>query len=479
MNFRYSLHIIGSIMRVVAALMLFPVLVSVIYSDGCAVWFLAVAAIMFAAGMLPLLLRVADKNIFAREGFFIVAVTWFLISMLGALPFYLSGQIPSYIDAFFETVSGFTTTGASILTDVESMSPSMLFWRSFTHWVGGMGVLVFAFAILSQNGARVSHILRAESPGPTYGKLVSKTKINSQILYGMYILLSVVEFALLVCGGMPAFDAMLNTFGTAGTGGFGIKNTSIGYYNNAYFDYVIGIFMVLFGINFNLYFLLIRRKFSDAVRNEELRWYLGIIAFSTVTIAANILPIYKTIGESIRYAFFQVASIITTTGYATADFGQWPVYSQAVLVALMFVGGCVGSTGGGLKVMRILIMIKTAIKEIRYSLNPRTVSSVVIDEKPIDRSVVTGVSSYLVTFSLLLAVSVLLVSISGRDFMTNVTAVIACLNNIGPGLGEVGPAGNFSSLSALSKVVLSFDMLAGRLEIFPLLAILIPSSWRK
>lgn len=479
MNIGYSLRIVGRIMRVVAALMLLPALVSAIYRDGYAVWFILSSVVILAVGLLPLMLKTADKNIYAREGFFIVAATWILISLFGALPFYLSGQIPSYLDAVFETVSGFTTTGASILTDVESLAPSMLFWRSFTHWVGGMGVLVFAFAIISLGDTRVVHILRAESPGPTYGKLVSKSKINAQILYGIYIALTVLEFLLLACGGMPVFDAMLNAFGTAGTGGFGIKNTSIGYYNSAYVDCVIGIFMMLFGVNFSVYFLLLRRRLADVFRSEELRWYLGIIAFSTITIAANIMPIYKTVSRSLRYAFFQVSSIITTTGYTTADFNGWPTYSQAVLLALMFVGGCVGSTAGGLKVMRIIIMIKTAIKEIRYSLDPRSVSSVMLDKKPLDRSVVTGVSSYIVTYSIIFFVSILLVSTGGHDPLTTITSVIACFNNVGPGLGVVGPAGNFSSLSALAKVVLTFDMLAGRLEIFPLLIWSVPSAWRK
>lgn len=466
-------------MKVIAGLMLLPAIVSIIYRDGNFHWFLITALILFALGMLPSLVKATDKNIYAREGFLIVALIWVVISLFGALPFVLSGEIPSYIDAIFETVSGFSTTGASILTDVESMSHSMLFWRSFTHWVGGMGVLVFAFAIISQTDTRVVHIIRAESPGPTFGKLVSKTKINSQILYAMYIVLSIVEFILLVAGGMPVFDAILNTFGTAGTGGFGIKNAGIAAYNSVYFEYVIGIFMVLFGINFNLFFLLLMRRLGDAIRSEELRWYLGIIALSTVTIAANIYPIYKTIGDSVRYAFFQVSSIITTTGYATADFNLWPAYSQALIVTLMFIGGCVGSTAGGLKVMRIIIMLKTALKEIRYSLNPRTVSSVMFDKKPVDRSVVTGISSYLITYSIIFFISLLIVSTGGLDFTSNITAVIACINNVGPGLGVVGPAGNFSSLSSLSKLVLSFDMLVGRLEIFPMLILFTPAAWRK
>lgn len=479
MNYIYSLQIVGRIMKVIAGLMLLPAIVSIIYSDGNVHWFLITALILFALGMLPSLVKATDKNIYAREGFLIVALVWVVISLFGALPFVLSGEIPSYIDAIFETVSGFTTTGASILTDVESMSHSMLFWRSFTHWVGGMGVLVFAFAILSQTDTRVVHIIRAESPGPTFGKLVSKTKINSQILYGMYISLSIIEFILLVCGGMPVFDALLSTFGTAGTGGFGIKNASIAAYNSAYVDYVIGIFMVLFGINFNLYFLLLMRRLGDVIRSEEMRWYLGIIAFSTVTIAANVYPLYKSLGDSVRYAFFQVASIITTTGFSTADFNLWPAYSQTVLVMLMFAGACVGSTGGGLKVMRLIILLKTALKEIRYSLNPRTVSSIMFDKKPVDRSIVTGISSYLVTYLIIFFVSVLIVSTGGLDVVTNTTAVIACINNIGPGLSIVGPAGNYSSLSALSKLVLSFDMLVGRLEIFPMLILFTPSAWRK
>jgi trk system potassium uptake protein TrkH len=477
MNYRYSLQIVGRIMTVTAGLILLPALVSVIYGDGNVHCFIITALILLALGMLSTLIKATDKNIYAREGFLIVALSWVVISLFGALPYVLSGEIPSYIDAYFETVSGFTTTGATILTDVESMSHSMLFWRSFTNWIGGMGVLVFAFAILSQSGTRIVHIIRAEAPGPGFGKLVSKTKINLQILYGIYIALSVIEFILLVCGGMPVFDAVVNTFGTAGTGGFAIKNASIAANNSAYVDYVVGIFMVLFGINFNLYFLLLMLRLGDVFRSEELRWYFGIIVFSTVTIAANIYPIYKTVGDSMRYAFFQVVSFISTTGYTATDYNHWPAYSHTVLITLFFIGACVGSTGCGFKVMRVIIMLKTAFKEIRFSLNPRSVSTIMFDKKPVDRSVVTGVGSYVIAFTIIFFASVLIVSAGGLDFASNTTAVLVCLNNLG--IGVAGAQTNFPSMSVLSKLVLCFDMLVGRLEIFPMLILFTPAAWRK
>lgn len=419
------------------------------------------------------------KELFAREGLMIVAIAWILFSIVGGLPFFISREIPSFVDCFFETVSGFTTTGSTILADVESMSKSLLFWRSFTHWIGGMGVLVFAMAIFAQKDARTTHIMRAEMPGPKIGKLVSKWQFSIRILYGIYIALTVAEFILLLFGGMGVYDSLVHTFGTAGTGGFGVKNSSIGYYNSAYIDYVIGIFMILFGINFNIYYLLIARKFIQVVRSDELKTYIGIVVAATVLIAINVTNQYSNFAEAFRYSFFQVSSIITTTGYATADFNMWPVFSQIILIILMFTGSCAGSTGGGIKIVRISILVKTALREIKKSISPKSVVSVKSDGKSLDREAVSGVGAYFIVYMLVLLLSVLLVSLDKADITTTVTSVIATLNNVGPGLGAVGPTGNFSDFSILSKLILSLDMLAGRLELYPVLMLFTSAAWKK
>ncbi len=480
MNFKMILYIMGKIMYLGAGLMLLPVIVALILREfGILIDFLIPITLMVIIATALHYKKPTQTTIYAKEGFMIVALSWIIISFFGAMPFVFSGSIPSFVDAFFETVSGFTTTGASILIDIEGLPSSILFWRSFTHWIGGMGVLVFLLALLPQSDTRSIHLLRAEVPGPTVGKLVSKMALTARILYGIYCALTVLEIIFLLFGGMPLFDSMVNAFATAGTGGFAIKNASIAYYNSAYVDGVIGVFMILFGINFNLFFLLLIRNFKSVFKNEELRTYLLIIAVSVLIITVNILPLYENaLGTSFRFAFFQVASIITTTGFATADFNLWPAFSQTILVLLMFVGASAGSTGGGLKVSRVILMVKAAYREVKLLLSPRSISSIKLEGKTVEEKTIGGVNAFFIVYAFILGGSVLLLSIDGLDLTTNFTSVVACLNNIGPGLSDVGPTGNYSGFSDFSKIILAFNMLAGRLEIFPLLILFSPSTWR-
>ena len=462
-----------------------PMTVSLLYRDGCFVSTVLPAAAMFATGWIGSRFKPKDRRSYAREGFVIVTVMWFMFSLFGALPFYLSDAVPSFVDAFFETVSGFTTTGASILTDVEALPPSLLFWRSLTHWVGGMGVLALAIAILPNareegaDGNAAVHILKAETPGPTFGKLVTKLRRNVRILYLIYAGMTVIEIILLCFGGMSLFDSILHSFGTAGTGGFGIKNTSVGYYDSAYIDWVIGVFMLLFGVNFNIYYFLLTGKLIKILKSEELRWYLGIVAVAVAGITVNILPRYESAFRALRDAFFQVSSLITTTGFVTTDYELWPTFSKVILVLLMFVGACASSTGGGLKVSRVIILIKTAFREIRQQINPREVRVIRCDNVTMPASVAYGVTSYFAIYMLIMLVSTLLVALDGCDFTTTFTSVVSCLNNIGPGLGMVGATGNYAHFSVFAKLILSFDMMAGRLELYPLLIALSPSIWKK
>ncbi|MGM9653501.1 MAG: TrkH family potassium uptake protein [Eubacteriales bacterium] len=485
MNKRVVLYSMGRIILVASPLMLFPAMISLVYRDGCFFFFLIPAALMALCGLALLFCKPADKTSYAREGFVTVGAMWILFSLFGALPFWLSRCIPSFVDAFFETVSGFTTTGSTILRDVEALPPSMLFWRSLTHWVGGMGVLALAIAVMpGDSGADTSdrtalHLLRAETPGPTFGKLVAKLRYNVRILYAMYAVMTALEIVFLLIGKMPLFDSVLTAFGTAGTGGFGVKNSSIAFYDSAYLDTVIAVFMLLFGVNFNIYYFLLTGNLLKVLKSEELRCYLAIIAASTALITVSILPQYGGFSSALRYSFFQVSSIITTTGFVTADFELWPVFARIILVILMFIGACASSTGGGLKIARLIILVKTSVREIRKQINPREVRVIRCDGVPVSQSVVSGVSSYFVLYILLLLFSTLLISVDGKDPATTATAVIACLNNIGPGLGEVGATGNFAGFSIFSKLVLSFDMLAGRLELYPLLVALSPSIWKK
>ena len=476
MNYKMIRYILGTMLKVEALLMCLPALVSLLYREGDFRPFLWTILIAAGAGLLAGR-RPQNTVIYAREGFIITSLSWICMSLVGALPFWFMGAIPSYVDAVFETVSGFTTTGATILTDVEAMSHGLLFWRSFTHWMGGMGVLVFLMAILPLAGGRGLHIMRAESTGPAVGKLVSRVGNTAKILYGIYISMTVILTVLLLVGGMPLYDSVVHAMGTAGTGGFGIWADSIAHYDSAYIDLVLSVGMLAFGINFNIYFLLLMGKTKSALLSEELRWYLGIITGATLLIAWNILPEMGGILQSLRYAFFQVTSVISSTGFATADFNLWPELSRSLLLGLMMIGACAGSTGGGAKVSRFLIMLKSAKKEINQLLHPRSVRVLKFEDKPVEDGTVRNVFSYFFILVFIIIVSTLVVSLDNMDFDSTFSAVVSCANNIGPGLGVVGPMGGYASLSVLSKLVLILDMLLGRLEIFPVLMLFAPSVW--
>lgn len=470
---------IGQIIKLEAVLLVLPLAVSIIYRERCALSFLITAlASLFVGFAVTLISKPGNRLIYAKEGFVIVALAWLALSAIGAVPFVLSGEVRSYADAFFETVSGFTTTGASVLTDIEGMSHGLLFWRSFTHWVGGMGVLVFIMAIIPSVCDRSIHILRAEMPGPVMGKLVPKLKQTAKILYLIYIVMTVLEMILLLCGGMSLFDSALHSFATAGTGGFGIKGDSIASYS-PYLQWVIAVFMFLFGINFNIYYLLLVRRFRSVFKSTETWCYIAICLISVSIITGNIYSIYGNLPDSVRASAFQVASLVTTTGFSTADFNLWPGLSKGILLILMFIGGCAGSTAGGLKVSRVVMMIKMIRREFMKMIHPRSVSAVRIEGKKVDDTTLNGVNVYFALYMVIYFAVFLLLCLEPFDFETNFTAVAACYNNIGPGFGAVGPMGSFSGYSAFSKIVLSATMLLGRLEIYPLLFALIPSTWTK
>lgn len=480
MNYRAISYTVGRILQLEAALFIIPMIVSIIYHESSSVIaFLISSAIALAAGLLlTYILGKNDKLIFAKEGFAIVAIAWICLSVVGALPFLISGQIESFADAFFETVSGFTTTGASILDNVGALSKGMLFWRSLTHWLGGMGVLVFIMAIFPQDTGRNIHIMRAEMPGPIVGKLVPRIKDTAKILYLIYIVMTAIEVLFLLAGGMTLYESLLHSFGTAGTGGFGIKVDSLSSYSS-YLQWVITIFMLIFGINFNLYYLILIRQFKSVVKSTELWTYLAIVAFSGVVITINILPLYSGLGEAVKHAFFQVASIITTTGYSTADFNLWPSASKAVLLILMFIGGCAGSTSGGIKVSRYIIAVKAIFRDIKHMIHPSAISSVKFEGKKIDDKTRHGVSTYFAVYFMIFWVIFFFISFEPFNFETNFSAVATCLNNVGPGFGMVGPAASFAGYSVPAKILLSFAMLLGRLEIFPILMMLVPSFWKR
>ena len=471
-------YIIGRILLTEAALLVLPLLVTVLYGESPVPFLIPILLLALCGGAMGWK-KPKSTALYARDGLAVVALAWICMSLFGALPFVLSGDIPNYVDAFFETVSGFTTTGSSILTEIEPLSRGGLFWRSFTHWVGGMGVLVFVMAILPMNDGHGMHLMRAEVPGPTVGKLVSRMSDTAKILYSIYLVMTVVEIVLLLVGGMPLYDAAIHAFGTAGTGGFSCRNLSVGAYDSVYFDVVIGVFMLLFGVNFNLYYFLLIRRFRDVLHSEELRAYLLIVAASVLAIAVNISHLYQSFAASLRYAFFQVSSIITTTGYATADFNAWPAFSRAILVTLMFVGACAGSTGGGMKVARVVILAKTSVCDMRKMLHPNAVATVRFEGKPIGEKNIRSVHLFLTVYLIVFTISCLLLSLEEMDLVTTFTAVAACMNNIGPGLEVVGPMGNFAAFSPWAKVLLSFDMLVGRLEIFPMLLLFAPSIWKR
>ena len=479
MNYSMIFFIIGWVFIIEAALMAPSALVAVLYSERSIWAFAAAIGLCLLLGVPLVRKQPANKVFYAKEGCVTVALSWIVMSLMGALPFVFSGVIPSIVDAMFETVSGFTTTGASILKDVEVLPRCMLFWRSFTHWIGGMGVLVFLLCLLPMSGGGYSMNLRkAESPGPSVSKLVPKVRSTAKLLYGLYVALSLLELALLLLGSMPLFDALCTTFGTAGTGGFGIKNSSIGEYS-AYIQSIVTIFMILFGINFNVYFLLYMRKPKEALRCEEAGWYLAIIAVSTLIITVFIRNSFPDLVTAFRHAAFQVGSIITTTGFSTVDFNVWPAVPRAILVLLMFIGACAGSTGGGIKVSRIVLLFRTMTREIGQIIHPHMVKKLKFEGRVVGQEVLRSVNAFMVAYVLIFAVSTLFVCLDGFDLVTSFTAVAATLNNIGPGLEMVGPIGNFSCFSDLSKIVLIFDMLAGRLEIFPLLVLFFRDTWKK
>lgn len=479
MNYKMVSFSIGRILLVEAVLLMFPAIGAIFYGDDTLLSFAVTIALLAIVGLLAVRKRPENQTIYAKDGYLIVALTWIMMSLFGALPFFLSGHIPSFVDAFFETVSGFTTTGSTNLRDVEALPKSLLFWRSFTHWIGGMGILVFVIAIMPKTESSSMHVMRAEVPGPTVGKLVSKLRASARILYGIYCVMTAVQIILLIAGGMPVFDSIVNSFATAGTGGYTILNKSIEGYNSLYAEMVIAVFMLLFGVNFNLYYMILVKHGKQALKSEELRWYIGIVASSVLIIAVSLIATKYSVGDAFRHAFFQVSSIITTTGFSSVNFDTWPMLPKMVLVMLMVVGACAGSTGGGIKVSRLAILVKSGLRDIKKALNPRSVETVKLDKHTVEESVVKGVSVFFGTYMIIAAVSMILVSLDGRDFTTTVTAVIACMSNIGPGLEAVGPAGNFADFSVFSKIILSFDMLAGRLELIPMLMLFSPYAWSR
>ena len=483
MNKKMIARMLGVLFALEALFMLPAIAVCAIYGETAApmtafLWTVALLALL--AGVLMLAGRKATRDFYAREGFIIVALGWALLSAAGALPFRLSGEIPHYVDAFFETVSGFTTTGSSILTDVEAMSHGLLYWRSFTHWLGGMGMLVFLLAVVpTGKGAGYSiHLLRAESPGPTVGKIVPRMRQTASLLYKIYVVLTIICAGFLLAGGMPLFDSLCTAFGTAGTGGFGIKADSMAGYS-PYLQNVCTVFMALFGVNFSIYFLLLLREWRAALFDEELRLYLGIMLGAMFVIAVDVRPLFSGFGEAFHHASFTVSSIMTTTGFATADFNMWPQLSRSILCILMVIGASAGSTGGGVKVARILLLLKSLSVEVRRMLRPRSVNVVRVNQRVMQDEVLHSVNVYMTAYCAIAVVSFLLISLDDFSMETNLTAVMACLNNIGPGLDLVGPTGNFALFSPFSKIVLSMDMLLGRLEIFPILVLFSRHTWNR
>lgn len=479
MNHRMISYVIGFVLKIEAALMALALAVALMYGEQSA-WALGITmGITLAAGFLIGLKKPENKTIHVKEGLITVALSWIVMSLFGTLPFFISGTIPSYLDGLFEVVSGFTTTGASILTDIEILPKGILFWRSLTHWLGGMGILVFVLTILPISTGHSLHLMRAESPGPETSKLVSNMAKTAKILYSIYFAMTVIEIGALMIAGMSLYDAAVHAFGTAGTGGFSVRNLSIAAYDSVAIDTIITVFMILFGVNFSLYYLLLAKNFKQVFKSEELRIYIITIFVSMVIVTINILPLYSSVVESVRYSTFQVGSIITTTGYATTDTNIWPQLSKTVLILLMFFGASAGSTGGGLKAVRVLLLFKSAKRDVGKLLYPNTVKIVRLDNKKVSEDTISGVKTFFFIYMMITTISILLVSLNGYDLETSATAVIACINNIGPGFGMVGATGNYAAFSEFSKIVLSIDMLVGRLEVYPMLILFIPSIWRK
>lgn len=478
MNYGVVVYILGRILQAEGLFLVLPAIVGVVYGENTYISYLISVGICLFVGTLLSVKKPKNGGLYLKEGFFVVGLGWILMSLFGAIPFVLTGDIPNYVDALFETVSGLSTTGASILTDVEGLSRAGLFWRSFTHLLGGMGVFVFLSALLPMLGGNSMNLMKAESTGPSVDKLVPRLKDTAFILYAIYLSMGFVEFIILLCLKMPAFDSMLITFGTIGTGGFGIVNTSCAAYSPA-IQWTITIFMLLSGVNYGMYFLLLRRKFKSAFGLSEVKLYFGVYLAAVIMICINLWNYYPTFSENIRHSAFQVSTLITSTGYMTADFDKWPEFSKTILLLIMMMGACAGSTGGGIKMSRIMILFKSVKKQIQMLVHPRAVKKIKIDGAVVDHEVVRSTNAYIAVFVIIFAISVLLVSIDGFDFTTNFTSVLATLNNMGPGLNLTGPTCNYSFFSPFTKVVLILDMLAGRLELFPILLILTPKSWKR
>lgn len=480
MNFRMIFKSLGMVLCIEALCMVPALLISSFSRQYDTMAFILTILILIIVGLLMNKIKTMSTNIYSRDGFAIVALGWFMVSFFGALPYVLSGAIPSFIDALFESVSGFSTTGASILKDIEALPRGILFWRSFTNWMGGMGVLVLTLAILPSIKANTLHIMKAESPGPTPEKLVPKIKQTVKILYFIYIILTAFNIIFLLAGGMSLYDSLIHAFGTAGTGGFSNKNMSVAAFNSTYIEVVITVFMLLFGVNFALYYQVYKGNLKSIFKDEELRFYVGIVVISIVFIALNIDGrVVNSIWEALRYSSFQVASVITTTGYATADFNLWPEFSKFVILLLMFIGASAGSTGGGMKCIRILILLKVAKREVSKIIHPKSVYTIKIGGNMVEEETLMGILTFFFLYFAIFIVSVLIISIEGKDLVTTTTSVVSAISNIGPGLGAVGPVGNFADFSAISKSVLSLCMIFGRLEIYPVLLLLTPNFWKR
>ena len=478
MNYGVIIYILGALMKAEAVFLMFPFVVGLIYREDTAWSFLITAAICLVLGIVMSLKKPKKGGLYLKEGYFVVALGWLVMSMLGAIPFVITGEIPKYIDALFETVSGYTTTGATILADVEVLSHATLFWRSFLHLLGGMGVFVFLSGLLPMLGGNSLNLMKGESTGPSVDKLVPRIKDTVRILYSVYLMMGLTEVLILLICGLDMFTSLVLTFGTIGTGGFGILNSSIGSYSPAV-QWTIGIFMLLSGMNYSLYFLLLRRKFKQAFGMEEIRLYLSITFVACALIVLKLGRFYSTFGETVRQTFFQVSSLLTSTGYATTDFDLWPEFSKTILIVVMIIGACAGSTGGGIKMSRLLILFKAARKQNQIFIHPRAIKKIKMDNNVVDHDAVRATNAYISLFFAVLFISVLLVSLDEHDFMTNFTAVVATLNNMGPGFNKVGPTCNYSFFSVGSKIVLIFEMLAGRLELFPMILLITPRSWRR
>ncbi|MDD7388361.1 MAG: TrkH family potassium uptake protein [Lachnospiraceae bacterium] len=478
MNRSMIRYILGWVLKIEAVLLLLPCVVAVIYQEEAIQAFLITVALCAVCGFLMTHKKPDNTVFYLKEGCIATALSWIVMSLFGCLPFIISGSIPSFTDALFETISGFTTTGATILADVEILPRSILFWRSFTHWIGGMGVLVFLLAVVPMSGGSNMNLMKAESPGPSVGKLVPKVRVTARILYYIYIGMTITQIVLMVLGGAPLFDAVTISFGTAGTGGFGVRNDSIAGYS-PYIQWLVAVFMALFGINFNAYYFLLYRKWKKAFSMEEVRYYFLIMFAVTGIITVDVLHASLGTGHTVRDVFFQVSSLMTSTGFSTLDYDIWPVTSKTLLVMIMFVGACAGSTGGGIKVSRFVILLKTMKKEMNSYMYPKSIRKIRMEGKPVEHEVVRAVNVFFITFMMLFALSILIVSFDGMDMISNFTGVLACLNNIGPGMEMAGPTENFTAFSSLSKYVLMFDMLAGRLELFPMLLLFHPSAWKQ